>query len=304
MMSRLFTAAAAIVFAAASYGQQVGAVKVRVILKSGTVKGLLRDVPAAEREAALAIVRQIGLLGEMSFVRWLPEQSAAEAEARLTVTLSDQKPVRDLPADHYVSYEAEILAPEGKDVHPLLNDYGRGVKIFTKREEQKKLGKPKDLAEALGEIVKEQLHSRREHFYATFLYKVPLTRLKPTLEDEGTVVVALPWNDLGAKEESELAIDIAATPPAQRQNEKGRIVLGDLLECPKPNCTQPSTRGKAMKFNCHGIGDVPPKQWSEIVNTVRDALKTHVVYMKAFVPSYNGTTVAGVFPDFGDGSQQ
>jgi hypothetical protein len=298
----LLGTALSIAAAVTSSGQPAGVVKVRVIYKSSSVKRQLKNVPQAERDAASEIVRQIGESGEMSFVTWMPDHARVEAAALLTITLFDTPPVvPELPADHFLSYSGEILAPEGKNVRPLLADYGKGVKVFTKSEERKKFGRPKDLAEALAVVVRKQLFDGSVRFPQTFLYQVPLSRAKPTLEDEGTVLVELPWDELGAKPDSILKIDIAAKPPAKRGEQKGDIMLEELRGCPAPYCAKSSVRGKA-KFNCPGIGSAPPEKWSTVVEAARKGITSHVVYMEKFIPSYVAVKKSIVQDDFEGGN--
>jgi hypothetical protein len=300
MSLRALAVAFALVGAATAFADEPGIVKVQVILESKTVKGLLRDVPEAEREAARAIVRAIGDSGEMSFVRWHPGYARISASAMLTVTLYDRKPpAPDLPADHFLRYEGAILAPEGKDVRPLLGEYGKGMRVFARREEQRKLGSTRDLAEALADVVTTQLKEKSSHFHATFLYKIPLSRIRPTIEDEGTVVVELPWEDMGAANQSVLRIDIAARPPQQRGNETGQILVEDLLPCSTPSCARPSARGTPRKLNCRGIGPYPPGPWAPIAAALRAGLTSHVVYMEMYVPSYSArrSTAAADFEE-------
>lgn len=280
---RTFFIAAVFVFGAVmSNADDLPVVKVAVVIESKTVKGLRVNIPEAEREAALEIVRKIGESANLSFVRWLPDQSKAKAEARLKVTLFDRKPHPNLPSDHYLRYEAELLAPEAKIKTPVL-DYAKGTRVFETYQKRKKLGSRKDIAEELGDIVVAQLALRRPHFLSVFLYKVPLSRTKPTLADDGMIVVQVPWGEIGATPESILWIDISAKPPKHRRSEPGQILVWKLFPC--ANCESPSARGLLKEFNCHGIGNVPPDPWKgDVAKNARAGLTSHVVYMKEYLP--------------------
>lgn len=285
-ISRALLTAVAVAFTAGGVrADELPVLKIAVVIDSGAVKGLGVNIPEAERATERQIVRKIGQSADFSFVRWLPAYADGPAEAHLTVTLFDLKPYRDLPSDHYVRYEAVIHAREAVNPRPVL-DYGKGVKLFTTRAERAKLGSTPNLTEALAEIVVSQLATKRVHFLSMVLYKIPLTRTKPKLEDDGSVIVELPWQSLGATYESVLSITIFAKPRNQRAVEQGTIEFWKLFAC--GDCEVPSIRGMLKEFSCHGIGNVPPDDWKKVAPDARVGLTSHVVYMKTYIPSNDG----------------
>lgn len=254
-------------------------VKVKAIIRSDAIKGLV-NLPEAERLAAERIVARIRQRADLSFVKWVEDFRPGDPAARFTVTLYEEKRP-GLPSIHHIDYQRDIYAREVRVPHLLL-DYAAGESYFSSAAERAKLGKKDTVAEAIASIVMKHIEQKYSLFLKQFLYKIPLSRTAPKIAGDGTVMVALPWDEMGATEKSQLAIQIEAKPPESRTPQKGSIEVWDIFPCAECALT---ARASLKGFSCPGLAATR----EQLVKVVDNGLTSSVTYMADYVPSYDGT---------------
>jgi hypothetical protein len=256
--------------------QRVPAVAVNVIIRSDAIRGLV-NVPDAQRLAAERIVTSIRRSQDFSFVSWIENDRAANPAARFTVTLYEEQR-RGLPSIHHIAYERVIYAPDVR-VPRLELAYAAGKSYFTTREERAKLGKKESLANAIAAIVAGHLTQYHDLFLKQFLYKVPLSRTDPRFDKNDSVMIIVPWDEMGAKEYSFLEIQIVGKP----RTKKGSFTVSDIFAC--SDCNEFTARANVKNISAPGFVTTR----DELKKVIDDGLTSSVVYMATYVPNYEST---------------